>query len=89
MSSVSTPVEDGRDPVDYTTSDPESEVGWKPMGLEIVPQEEKDDVQEDQVAPIDDEVLKVKEKTDAAPKLPYILLFAKFLWFGCRGNIVC
>lgn len=28
---------------------------------------------------------KIKEKTDNAPKLPFIKLFAKFLWFGCRA----
>lgn len=30
---------------------------------------------------------KIKEKTDNAPKLPFIVLFAKFLWFGCRGKL--
>jgi hypothetical protein len=29
-------------------------------------------------------VLSGKEKTDNAPKLPFHILFGKFLWFGCR-----
>ena len=64
---------------------PDSEFKAQSTQLEIEAPEEKEDNQNEKPI-LKPEDSKIKEKTDNAPKLPYLVLFAKFLWFGCRGE---
>ena len=63
---------------------PDSPSKVKSNRFEIEASEEKEDDQNEKPT-LKPEDSKIKEKTDNAPKLPFLVLFAKFLWFGCRG----